>query len=317
MHKSNDFNDDSDDDLEHEPWDEDAYLDPPSYQDEEPAPFEEPHDQVNKKKKSSRFLLPIFLIGILGSGYYYYSSSTKKIDLPPIVNLELPQADAPPLATSENDPPKDFSIELPEQQSNAQNPEEKQVILTPLPDNTSNIQLPPLVVNENQEPSNKDEEGILPPIASDDIEKSPSAAPIEEQDILSRTEEVIDVKEEEEEEEKLTHVQDDTTKTKTDDSADPLKFDEDAHQKQVQKPTIKEKVSDTNEVVTKPPSITDKIVWKIKGASPQSAVIYNKNSGETRSIEPGNTVKGLGRIKSIGKENGKWVVIGTTGRAEQ
>ncbi len=314
MHKSNDFNDDSDDDLEHEPWDEDAYLDPPSYQDEEPASFEEPHDQVNKKKESSRFLLPIFLIGILGSGYYYYSSSTKKIDLPPIVNLELPQADAPPLATSENDPPKDFSIELPEQQSNAQNPEEKQVILTPLPDNTSNIQLPPLVVNENQEPSNKDEESILPPIASD-IEKSPSAAPIEEQDILSRTEEVIDVKEEEEE--KLTHVQDGTTKTKTDDSADPLKLDEDAHQKQVQKPAIKEKISDTNEVVTKPPSITDKIVWKIKGASPQSAVIYNKNSGETRSIEPGNTVKGLGRIKSIGKENGKWVVIGTTGRAEQ
>ncbi len=312
MQKSNDFNDDSDGDLEHEPWDEDDYLDPPPYQDEESASFEEPHNEINKEKKSSRFFLPIVLIGVLGSGYYYYTGNTKKVDLPPIVNLDLTQSDTPPLATNKNDAPKDFSVEPPEQQNNPQASEEKQVILTPLPDNISDIQLPPLVVSENQAPPSKDEESILAPPTAADIEKSPPEHPIQEQDILSRTEEVIDVKEKE-----LDHVKDDATQTKIDDSAAPLKIVEDAHKKQVQKPAIKEKIIDTNEILTKSATATDKVIWKIKGASPQSAVIYNKSSGETRSIEPGNTVKGLGRIKSISKENGKWVVIGTSGRAEQ
>ena len=68
----------------------------------------------------------------------------------------------------------------------------------------------------------------------------------------------------------------------------------------------------------KQPKVQEKAPeWEIRGANPQSAVLYEKNSGETRTVEPGDTVKGLGKITKIAKESGLWVVTGTQNKVNQ
>ncbi len=54
-----------------------------------------------------------------------------------------------------------------------------------------------------------------------------------------------------------------------------------------------------------------KRVWIIRAAQPGRAVIYDKKSGEMKSVEVGNVVDQVGRIKSISKSSGKWVITGT------
>ena len=57
--------------------------------------------------------------------------------------------------------------------------------------------------------------------------------------------------------------------------------------------------------------------WKLRSAQPGSAVLYDSRTGGVKTVETGDVVKGLGRIKSISKVNGKWLVDGTQGDVRQ
>ncbi len=60
-----------------------------------------------------------------------------------------------------------------------------------------------------------------------------------------------------------------------------------------------------------------KPVWSIRAAQPGRAVIREKKTGEMKSVEVGDTVNGLGRIKSIAKHSNQWVIKGTSGTVTQ
>ncbi len=67
----------------------------------------------------------------------------------------------------------------------------------------------------------------------------------------------------------------------------------------------------------KPKKVLPKASWSMKSAQPGRAVLRDRNTGETRSVEINNIINGLGRIKSIQKVNGKWLVKGTLGSVHQ
>ena len=67
-------------------------------------------------------------------------------------------------------------------------------------------------------------------------------------------------------------------------------------------------------IVKKP---APRIKWVLKAAQPDRATISSKNSNDIRQIEVGSVVSGLGKITSIGLEDGKWVVRGTRGHVSQ
>jgi hypothetical protein len=58
--------------------------------------------------------------------------------------------------------------------------------------------------------------------------------------------------------------------------------------------------------------------WVLKSAKPGLAMIAERGSNELRTIHVGDTLAGVGKIESIGKdEAGRWVVAGTRGRISQ
>ncbi|MBI1301394.1 MAG: hypothetical protein GC137_07020 [Alphaproteobacteria bacterium] len=57
--------------------------------------------------------------------------------------------------------------------------------------------------------------------------------------------------------------------------------------------------------------------WIIRAAQPGNAVIFDLNTKEMKSIEPGSTVQGIGKVKEIGFKDGKWFIQGTAGKIEQ
>ena len=59
------------------------------------------------------------------------------------------------------------------------------------------------------------------------------------------------------------------------------------------------------------------VSWILKSAQPGQAVVYEKYSQETLAVEIGDNVRGLGKVKSIDKINGKWIVSGTQGTVFQ
>jgi len=59
------------------------------------------------------------------------------------------------------------------------------------------------------------------------------------------------------------------------------------------------------------------IKWILKSASPDYAVLYDGRTGDVKTIEVGDRVAGLGKIQSISRVNGKWVVKGTGGKITQ
>lgn len=59
------------------------------------------------------------------------------------------------------------------------------------------------------------------------------------------------------------------------------------------------------------------VKWTLKSAQTGKAVLYNSASDQTVLVEVGNNVQGLGRVKSIEKINGKWLVSGTSGSVSQ
>ncbi len=57
--------------------------------------------------------------------------------------------------------------------------------------------------------------------------------------------------------------------------------------------------------------------WKLKSATPGTAVLFDSQTGDVKTVEVGDRVKGLGKIKSISLQKGKWVVQGTAGKISQ
>lgn len=52
--------------------------------------------------------------------------------------------------------------------------------------------------------------------------------------------------------------------------------------------------------------------WEIRAAQADYAVLYDKSTGHTQTVEPGNDVHGLGRIRAITQqEDGRWIILGT------
>ncbi|MCC7305003.1 MAG: hypothetical protein IT558_01955 [Alphaproteobacteria bacterium] len=54
--------------------------------------------------------------------------------------------------------------------------------------------------------------------------------------------------------------------------------------------------------------------WQLRSAQPGKAVLAAADTGDLRSVEVGDTLPGLGRIKSIALEGGTWVIKGTQGQ---
>jgi len=57
--------------------------------------------------------------------------------------------------------------------------------------------------------------------------------------------------------------------------------------------------------------------WELRGASPQEAYVAEVGTQNLRTVSVGDSLNGVGRIQSIGQENGRWVVRGTSGRIYQ
>lgn len=57
--------------------------------------------------------------------------------------------------------------------------------------------------------------------------------------------------------------------------------------------------------------------WVLKGAQPGQAMVSKPGDSEMRSVVVGDNLPGIGTIRSIGYENGRWAVVGTQGRVTQ
>jgi hypothetical protein len=62
-----------------------------------------------------------------------------------------------------------------------------------------------------------------------------------------------------------------------------------------------------------PEETQPKTSWTLRSARTGSAVVSVSGSNELRNIEVGDSLPGIGKIQSIGMENGSWVVRGTRG----
>jgi intracellular multiplication protein IcmG len=58
-------------------------------------------------------------------------------------------------------------------------------------------------------------------------------------------------------------------------------------------------------------------IWKLRSARPGNAVIYDSRGREMKTVEVGDSVAGIGKIRSISVVNGKWVVQGSQGKIVQ
>lgn len=66
-----------------------------------------------------------------------------------------------------------------------------------------------------------------------------------------------------------------------------------------------------------PPKPVRLPVWELRSAATGTAVIYDRTTGNVLSIGVGSNVSGIGRVKSIERNNGKWLVTGTSGTIKQ
>jgi hypothetical protein len=56
-----------------------------------------------------------------------------------------------------------------------------------------------------------------------------------------------------------------------------------------------------------------KIVWELRGASPEQAYVAQRGTQNLRTVAVGETLDGIGRVTSIAIENNRWIVRGTSG----
>lgn len=59
------------------------------------------------------------------------------------------------------------------------------------------------------------------------------------------------------------------------------------------------------------------VKWTLKSAQPGQAMVAKQGSSDVISISVGQSLAGIGTIKSIAMENGRWVVTGTSGKITQ
>jgi hypothetical protein len=57
--------------------------------------------------------------------------------------------------------------------------------------------------------------------------------------------------------------------------------------------------------------------WVLRSAQNGRAVVSDRSTGDLRSIQVGDTLRGVGRIESISNSSGRWVVQGSQGQVRQ
>ncbi len=96
--------------------------------------------------------------------------------------------------------------------------------------------------------------------------------------------------------------------TSSQQDAAPQKTPQKPESESYQPPVKKERSASSQDTET---------TWKLRSAQPGKALISQKGSNDFKTVEVGDTVKGIGRIVSIATEDGKWVVKGTSGQINQ
>ncbi len=86
--------------------------------------------------------------------------------------------------------------------------------------------------------------------------------------------------------------------------------------KKKQKEAAQQKASISKEVA--PPKVKEKrVVWELRAAQPGKAWISEKGKQDITAVTVGSSVRGLGKVRSILIQDGRWVVIGSDGRVQQ
>jgi|GEM_PF-4929083 len=66
------------------------------------------------------------------------------------------------------------------------------------------------------------------------------------------------------------------------------------------------------------PAVRSKsVAWVLKSAQPGRAILGKSGSDEVYAISVGDKIEGIGQIKSIGQDGGRWVVQGSSGQILQ
>jgi hypothetical protein len=104
----------------------------------------------------------------------------------------------------------------------------------------------------------------------------------------------------------------------TGDSSQPVKAHSSADKETAPAPKAQKKAARPVHKAAAPKSFSLAPEWVLKSAKPGSAMIAERGSNELRTIHVGDTLAGVGKIESIGKdEAGRWVVAGSRGRISQ
>lgn len=64
-------------------------------------------------------------------------------------------------------------------------------------------------------------------------------------------------------------------------------------------------------------SVTDGPLWVLRSAQPGKAVLSEKGSNDLKTVEVGDSLKGIGKIVAIEKVDGRWIVQGMQGIVSQ
>lgn len=57
--------------------------------------------------------------------------------------------------------------------------------------------------------------------------------------------------------------------------------------------------------------------WVLRSAQPGKAIVSLENSSDTRTVQVGDKLDGIGQINAIGIKDGKWVISGSSGKITQ
>lgn len=87
------------------------------------------------------------------------------------------------------------------------------------------------------------------------------------------------------------------------------------------KPTKRPETATAEKATPKTPQIKTSGLevprWVLRSAQPGRAVLSDSTTGDLRSIQVGDTLRGVGRIESITQQNGRWVVQGSQSSVRQ
>lgn len=273
---------------------------------------QEENQPAPSKKKRTKLPFVLFLIAGGGAALYFSFPSSKQDNPVPIVKINQ---------YPDSEPHSEIDTKTPAiQQTKNVRQEKKHSILTPMPEDidTTILTLPEL------SPTKQSEVNLNNTIERKVVE---SKKMLSEDELLSKTEATY------KEIKKPVQIIEDTpieiiAPTVPTATAEKVKIERPvvekikppvpAHKKITKKATKKEPVTNkkTRENISKKTN-TPKAIWTIRAAQAGKAVIYDKNSKEMKSVEVNDTIKGIGRIKSIKLQNGLWVIIGTSGKIQQ